>query len=77
MDALRSGRIYKETQQTEGEMELDPIYTGRAAMELQSEGAASNFDINQHFESGQTIHWDMVTVPVDPRNPDYSDYYSI
>ncbi|OBY76534.1 hypothetical protein BBG47_26545 [Paenibacillus sp. KS1] len=77
IDALRSGRIYKQTQQTEGTMSLDPIYTGNAAMVLQSQVAAYNFDINRNFEGGKAINWDMVTVPVDPRKPEFSDYYRI
>ncbi|MCY9760012.1 extracellular solute-binding protein [Paenibacillus alvei] len=77
IDALRSGRIYKQTQQTEGAMSLDPIYTGNAAMALQSHVAAYNFDINQLYGAGQPINWDMVTVPVDPRKPEYCDYYLI
>lgn len=77
IDALRSGCIFKQTQQTEGAMSLNPIFTGNAAMVLHSQVTAYNFDITRNFEGGQAINWDMVTVPVDPRKPEYSDYYRI
>lgn len=77
VDAFRDGAIYDKSEDPTGEIEPAPILTGNAAMEIQSYATAYNFDSYSKFVGGQSIDWDLVTVPVASRIRDQSDYYEV
>jgi|GEM_PF-933965 len=54
----------------------EPIITGRAAMQLTSHHTAYNFQLYEEVFNGDAVDWGMVTVPVNPLLPEYSDYYN-
>jgi len=77
IDSFRTGAINDAADDGTGEMKPSPILTGNTAMQIESEGMGYNFDAYRQMIGGKNIDWGVVTVPVDPRNPDYSDGYQL
>lgn len=77
VDAVRNGSISIEDDNGSGQIVALPILTGNAAMELASYTTAYNFNTYQQNYGGKSINWGVVTPPIDPNNPDYSDFYKI
>lgn len=53
--------------------DMDLFSTGKAAMMIS--GTEQMFRMKQWGEKG--LNWDIVTVPVDPANPDYTRYFTV
>ncbi|WP_141502518.1 extracellular solute-binding protein [Paenibacillus luteus] len=77
INAFRGGNIYSDIDENSEKFVHSPIFTGQAAMELSSQTTAYNFEkVHKQYQL-EEIDWGMVTVPVDPLNPEYSDYYQL
>jgi multiple sugar transport system substrate-binding protein len=81
--AFDSGMIYDvheaidENETMNNPFSEPSLLNNNVAMQIASQTTAYNFETYSQFEEGQTIDWGVVTVPVDPANPEYSDSYQI
>lgn len=80
IDGFRSGNLYyyykdgKRIQYGPDETkQMDLFSSGKAAMMIS--GTEQMFRMKQWGESG--LNWDIVTVPVDPANPEYTRYFDV
>mgnify|MGYP001274487482 CR=1 FL=1 len=89
LDALRSGALYKvEAADFEGGYDSydeyllrDPFISGKAAMTIDGLYMMQQIREAQEYVPDKAVkNWDLVTVPVDPANPDYTNdisFYNI
>ncbi|TDF95054.1 ABC transporter substrate-binding protein [Paenibacillus piri] len=79
LDALKSGAVYRPTpgkQFMGGSMEeyfkSDPFIAGKVAMTISGNYLMDNLKQAKTHLKDQVPEWDMVTIPVDPQNPESS-----
>ncbi|WP_088830607.1 extracellular solute-binding protein [Paenibacillus tyrfis] len=86
VDTVKSGAIYnaKDSKPIEPGMTMEDIFkqelfaTGKAAMSIEgSYYIETLLRAKDSFKDVKPVNWDIVTVPVDPRNPEASDSVSI
>ncbi|MDQ0113482.1 ABC transporter substrate-binding protein [Paenibacillus harenae] len=78
LDAISKQTVFNESEEMLGEYGEAPVIRGQSAMQIASYSTAINFTLyEQQHGSEAARNWGVVTVPVDPLNPEYSDYYSL
>jgi len=75
LNAIERNSIFNESEEALGEYGEEPIITGQSAMHIASYATAINFELyNQQYEDAAP-QWGVVTVPINPLTPEYSDSY--
>jgi len=75
LNAIEKKSIFNESEEALGEYGEGPIITGQSAMQIASYATAINFELyNQHYQDAAP-QWGVVTVPINPLTPEYSDSY--
>ncbi len=84
IEAAKSGVIYQRANQgpTSGMSMIDffrsdPFIGGKAAMSLDSSYLVANIDRALQGSKDLKLNWDIVTVPVDPQNPEVSASFNV
>ncbi|WP_270171429.1 ABC transporter substrate-binding protein [Paenibacillus sp. SYP-B4298] len=85
LDAIRSGTIYVKDENRmpnwdsyEGFLMSDPFVSGRAAMMIEEAYIVDQLKASaEYLKDKVSFDWDLVTVPIDPANPDYTTTTSV
>ncbi|WP_027086173.1 ABC transporter substrate-binding protein [Cohnella panacarvi] len=80
IEAFRAGVVFdKDKDQVNKEVSQAPaFFTQQAAMTVGSQNTAYNFEpYSQMPDGGGSIDWGVVSVPVNPENPEYSTAYEL
>jgi len=76
LNAIERKSVFNESEEALGENGEGPIITGQAAMQIASYATAINFDLyNAQYPTEPAPQWGVVTVPVNPLTPEYSNSY--
>ncbi|WP_019640205.1 ABC transporter substrate-binding protein [Paenibacillus fonticola] len=76
VQAFRAGAVYDKEEDADS-MQRPAFLTGHAAMTISSNALAYDFEVLSHFDGGTEFDWGVVTAPVDPLNPDITNFYEI
>lgn len=76
VQAFRAGVVYDLGEELDS-MKHPAFLTEDAAMTVSSNVLAYNFEPFSHFEGGTMLDWGVVSAPIDPLNPDTSNFYEI
>lgn len=75
LHAIEKNSIFTEAEEAVGEYNEASIVTGQSAMQIASYAAAINFGLYHQQYQDTTSQWGVVTVPINPLTPEYSDSY--
>lgn len=77
LNAIKKSSIFNESEEALGEYGEGPIITGQSAMQIASYATAINFELyNQQYQDSAP-QWGVVTAPINPFTPEYSDSYRL
>lgn len=78
LNAIEKKSILNESEEALGEYGEGPIIKGQSAMQIASYTTAINFDLyNKQYPAEPAPQWGVVTVPINPLTPEYSDSYRL
>ncbi|MFC0213594.1 ABC transporter substrate-binding protein [Paenibacillus chartarius] len=86
VDALKSGAVYVPQEEApmnqprsyEDYLKSNPFIAGRAAMTMDGSYLMQNLErAKEVIKDMKPVNWDVVTMPVDPNNPDVSNELSL
>ena len=75
LHAIEKNSIFTEAEEAVGEYNEASIITGQSAMQIASYAAAINFGLYHQQYQDTASQWGVVTVPINPLTPEYSDSY--